>query len=100
MSDAEIVSVQAGATLLGELARLAYAIADQAVVVDIRSYGVATAVDGSAAQWFDIRPLLDSRERSTADTDMFAGALTYARWRGLVLVHPQHAHLVRIVRQP
>jgi hypothetical protein len=89
MSSADINAVQ-----LAEVVRMGTQIADAAVLADIRSFGVMVFEHQLA--WYDVRPMLDQRERSLQCVDMATMALQYALVRGLVRRHSQHAHLVRI----
>lgn len=82
------------AAALGEQIRLAHQLADAWAVSDIECNSVSTELDG--ARWHDTRPMTDPREHAPEVVDMATAALAYARLRGLVQAHPQHAHLVRI----
>lgn len=93
MSPADINPVQAA-----ELIRRSLLIADRAAVADIESNAPATVL--YTQRWYDVRPLLDEREYSAPCVDMNRESLDYALMRGLIARHPEHAHLVRIARQP
>lgn len=73
-----------------QLVHTAVAIADAAVIADIETEG-APHSDELGTEWRDIRSMLSQHEHWQA--------LAYAIARGLVLQHPFHAHLVRIVRR-
>lgn len=75
----------------------AYAIADAAVLADIETEGVPHQRDG--CNWHDVLAMLCVEECGAAQVDMFTQALQYACDRGLIYVHPQAPHLVRIVRR-
>lgn len=87
----------ASPVLMSELVRRALMLADQAVIADIESEGFGMHFEGM--NWYDVRPMLDEREHSLQVIDMAREALEYARQRGLIARHPDHSHLVRIVRQ-
>ncbi len=82
------------AAAIGMQTRLAHQLADDRTVTDIKSYSVGTEIDGT--RWLDTRPMTDPRERAPEAVDIAVVALAYARLRGLVHTHPEHAHLVRI----
>lgn len=75
------------------LVRLAFLIANRAVVSDIESECVA--LEGG---WWDVRPMLDPREHSPEVVDMVREAIDYALASQLAVRHPQHAHLLRLRR--
>ena len=77
------------------LAELAHRLADRAVVSDIESEAHGQT-DAQGRRWYDTRPMLDQREMGPDFVEMNRQALDYARQRGLVSPHPEHAHLVRI----
>lgn len=70
-------------------------IADRAVLADIKSEAARAGADGA----YDVRPMLDARERSGPAIDMASDALAYALDRGLV-VQAGEPWLVRIVAKP
>lgn len=80
---------------VGEQVRLAVAIADRAVLDDIRSLSAA-----ARAPWWDTRPMLDEYERAPHTIDIAQQALSYAELRGLIRRHPEQHYLVRIAREP
>ena len=75
-----------------EMLRLAFLIANRAVVADIESYGVKCAHG-----YYDVRPMLDPREHAPEAIDMAREALAYALASHIAVRHPQLEHLVRIV---
>ena len=75
---------------------LAYKLADEAVLCDIESEGVRVEQDGR--RWYDVRPLLDERERSAECIDMAGEAIAYAIARGLAAQHPQQWYLLVLAR--
>lgn len=75
----------------------ATAIADRAVLSDIRSEGVP--VGEGHARCYDVRPMLDQRERGPESVDMASEAIAYAISRGLVEATEGTPWLVRIVRK-
>lgn len=79
-----------------ELTRRAYRIADGACIADIET-GSVPQTDEHGQRWYDIRPMLDPRELSDPVVDMNRVALDYALLRCIVVVHPAHSHLVRII---
>lgn len=79
------------------LAALAHTLADRAVVSDIECEAIAET-DAQGRKWYDTRPMLDPREQPDDTIEMMLQALDYAHQRGLISAHPQHAHLVRIVK--
>lgn len=93
MSAGSINAVQAS-----ELVRRGLLIADRAAVADIESEAVGVHL--YTQRWYDVRPMLDMRERSAACSDMNREALDYALMRGLIVRHHADAHLVRITRMP
>jgi hypothetical protein len=74
-------------------------IADLAVVADIELYA-DTVTDTLGTTWHDIRPMVSETEHCPEHIDMASESLSWAIARALVLQHPLHAHLVRIVRRP
>lgn len=93
MTPADISALQAA-----ELIRRSMLIADRAVVSDVEELCPSFQLGG--VTWIDVRPLLDERELSLECIDLNREALDYALMRGLIARHPEHAHLVRIARQP
>lgn len=93
MTPADINPVQAA-----ELIRRSLLIADRAVVADIESNAHSEILQ--SVRWCDVRPMLDERELPLQCIDLNREALDYALMRGLIVRHPDHAHLVRITRQP
>lgn len=81
------------AVLLAELHRYAVQIADDEARSSIESN--AHMAD---APWWDVRPMLDPREHAPQVIDLHKVHLQYARLRGLVEVHPDTPHYVRLVR--
>lgn len=77
--------------VMDHLVASALRIADRATVDDIKSFGART--EGGA---YDVRPMLDERERSGHSIDMASEALAYALARGLV-TQGEQPWLVRIV---
>lgn len=73
----------------------AHQIADRAVICDIECEGISTQLDGQC--WYDVRPMLDPREVCDDVAEMNRQALGYAIARGLVGVHRDHPHLLRII---
>lgn len=82
------------------LAELAHKLADRACIADIECEAVIWEDHEHGRCWYDTRPMLDEREHSSDFVEMNRQALAYAQQRGLISPHPQHAHLVRIVRMP
>lgn len=82
------------AAALGEQARLAHAIADDAVICDIESEGAKVIRQG--VTWWDTRPMLSEHEHCAEVIDMAQRALAYARLRGLIEHHSSQPHLVLI----
>ena len=76
------------------LARLAFEIANRAVVEDIESYAAKEVIDGRT--WWDTRPRTDPREFAPASIDMADQAIAYAVGAGLASVHPQRPYLLTI----
>lgn len=74
-------------------------IANRAVAEDIESYSAATTLPGDPTRWHDTRPMLDPREHAPEALDMAVEALAYAEFAGLVVRHPEHRHLVRLVKR-
>ena len=56
----------------------------------------APTVDADGRTWFDVRPLVDPRERSAHQVDIANEALELGTCTGLLARHPLHPHLVRI----
>lgn len=81
------------AVTLAEQVRLAVLIADELAVSDIACNSVHEQRDGH--RWWDTRAMVDPREQSAPAIDMAAQMLAYAHLRGLVIAHPEHAHLLR-----
>lgn len=79
--------------------RMAYNIANRAVLEDIRSHAVATTADfhGGKVRCFDTRPMIDPRECSAEAIDMATEALAYAESCDLIERHHQHRYLVRVL---
>lgn len=80
-------------------------IAEAAVVADIECEGVAIRVTPDhSARLYDVRPMLDERERCPITIDMAALALAYAEWHGLIQVVERDLdglpRTVRILRDP
>lgn len=71
-------------------------LADRAAVADIEGHCPVETLDG--VKWYDLRPMLDPREFSPECIDMSREAIDHALVRGLVKRHPEHAHLLRVVR--
>lgn len=71
---------------------------DLSAVQLIERGAVAAHVDGS--DWLDTRPMLDLREVRPETADEAQEALRYAAERGLLVLHAQQQHLVRIARRP
>ena len=87
---------------VGEISRLAHAVADRAVLADIETNAVQVLLPESPTlgrRWLDLRPMVDPREVPAQVMDMHAEAIAYAHLRGLVVSHPAQPHLVRIVRR-
>lgn len=87
------------ATMEGEHSRRAFALADQRVLSAVTSIcKPPMALPGSAHTWYDTRIMLSPHERSAASIDQCRLALMYGEFdRGILLRHPEHTHLVRIV---
>lgn len=73
----------------------AIAIANACVLDDVRSEAWAIEIDGT--RWWDTRPMVDHREHAAESVDRMRLALDYALSVGLIQMHPQLPHLVRIV---
>lgn len=58
----------------------------------------AAAVTLPCGRWYDIRPMLDPREQSTAAIDQVVEVLQHAEAHGLVLRHAQQRHLLRVAQ--
>lgn len=86
---------------VAEVARLAHAVADRAVVADIETNAVTiTLHEGEKrTNWLDLRPMVDPREVPLQVMDMHTEAIAYAHLRGLLQSHPQEPHLVRVLRR-
>lgn len=80
-----------------DLIAIAFTLANEAVISDIESEGVKVMQYGMT--WYDIRPMLDSREHAEQVIDMAGLALGYALSSGLVIRHPEQEHLVRVARR-
>lgn len=85
------------ASAIEHCAATAIRIADRAVLTDIESEGVRVGARGERT--YDVRPMLDERERGLESVDMASEALAYALVRGLIQ-QAEHPWLVRIVAQP
>lgn len=59
----------------------------------------APTVDADGRTWFDVRPLIDPRERSAHQLDIAREALDLGSATGLLARHPEHSYLVRIVQR-
>lgn len=57
----------------------------------------APTVDADGRTWFDVRPLVDPRERSAHQIDIATEALELGTATGLLARHPEHQHLVRML---
>lgn len=79
------------------ISAMAHKIADQSVLCDIESNALPFT-DAQGVAWHDTSTMLDPREQPDAVIDMAREAIDYALNRGLVRPHPQHAHLLRIVK--
>lgn len=86
---------RATAAALDNLATTMARIADRAVVADIES--TAARIGASHDRCYDVRPMLDARERGPESVDMASEALAYAITRGLVVPSEGTPWLVRIV---
>lgn len=80
-------------------------VAERAVVADIETEGVAIRVaPDHQRRVYDVRPMLDPRERCDISIDMAAIALAYAEARGLIAVTERdldgQPRTVRILRDP
>lgn len=73
----------------------AFHLANQYVISDIESHGVCVH-RGDGGRWYDLRHLMDPRERCGEVIDMFTEAVAYATRYGLITADPTLAHLVRI----
>jgi hypothetical protein len=78
-----------GAALLSGLL-----LADRAVITDIETHGIR--VGTAPSRVYDVRPMLDEREHSSACVEMARQALAWAELRGLVVFEPTRPHLARI----
>lgn len=57
----------------------------------------APTVDADGRTWFDVRPLIDPRERSSHQIDIATEAIELGAATGLLARHPEHPHLVRML---
>jgi hypothetical protein len=80
--------------LLLWLTRVAFEIANRAVVEDIESYAAKEVIDGRT--WWDTRPMTDPREFRSASVDIADLAIAYAIGAGLARLHPQRPYLLAI----
>ena len=88
-----------------QLAAAERLLAERAVVCDIETEGVRIRIaPDHASRVYDVRPMLDTRERCDWSVDMAAIALAYAETRGLISVTERdlegQPRTVRIVREP
>lgn len=81
------------------LMRTAVAIADEETVCLVESEGVKHAPDNTAPTWYDVRPLISEHEHSGELIDLHSARLAYGVARGLLVMHPSCAYLVRIARR-
>lgn len=80
---------------LGRTLRRALRIADEAVIVDICSYCLSDQIAG--VEWFDTATWLNEHELTPRDGDMAREAIAYAIDRRLVVQHPHHPELLRVI---
>lgn len=80
------------------LLRTALLIANAAVVTDVHSECTCHAIGGLT--WWDTTPMTNLHEHSPAVVDMNRQALDWGLATGLLIAHPQQAHLVRVPHQP
>lgn len=76
-----------------EMIRLAFLIANRAVVTDIESE--CTQLEGG---WWDTQPMLDPNEHSPEVIDMLREAIDYAIASHIAVRHPQQPHLLHLRR--
>lgn len=84
-----------------QIIELAFQLANRWVVEDI--CGNAAPVDEiwpaiGTQRCYDVRPMLDLREHSPEVVDMSAEALQYALDAQVIERHPEHTHLVRLLK--
>jgi hypothetical protein len=77
-----------------QLIKLAFEIANRAVIEDLESYAVKVQTDGRI--WWDTRPMTNPHEHCAESIDMANEAIRYAVGAGLVGLHPQRPYLVTI----
>lgn len=77
-----------------QLVRLAFQLANRAVISDIESEGHKVQLDGRI--WWDTRPMTDLREHSPEVVDMATAAIQYAVGSGIAAIHPQRPYLLTI----
>jgi hypothetical protein len=94
---APFVMPQDAAAVESGLSRMAFALADRAVVADIGSECPRLEADGRS--WFDTRPMTDPREHAPSVVDMANTAICYAIARQLVGIHPQRPYLLTFNRK-
>lgn len=82
---------------LEHCAASAIRIADRAVLSDIETEGVR--VGARSDRTYDVRPMLDERERGAESVDMASEAIAYALVRGLIQ-QAGEPWLVRVVAKP
>jgi hypothetical protein len=78
--------------------QVAERIAAAAVIADVECN--CPCVTSQGVRWYDTRPMLDPREHSGELVDMATEAIQYGLQRGLLVSHPEHAHLVRVAQRP
>jgi hypothetical protein len=81
------------AVMLADLHRYAVQIADDEARASIECNALQ-----AEAPWWDVQPMLDPNEHAMPVIDLHRVHLDYARLRGLIEVHPDVKHLVRLVR--
>lgn len=80
---------------LGRTLRRALRTADEAVVVDICSYCSIEQLAG--IEWYDTASWINEHELEPRAADMAREAVAYAIDRRLVVQHPHHPELLRVI---
>lgn len=86
-----------GATLTEQAHDLQQA-QDLSAVQLVERHAHPTDIDGHP--WLDTRPARDLRNVTPTEADETEQALQHLQQRGLLVVHAQQQHLVRVVRRP
>jgi hypothetical protein len=80
-----------------ELAHLAFNVANQSVISEIETEGIAVDFDGR--RWYDTRSMTDPQRHCPEVIAMARQSINFAVASQLVGLHPQHPYLLHILNR-